>query len=363
MQFGVYGNSQEFIRVVAPKVRTALMAPFFNQYITERFGAGKPLAKLVTGKESVPDRYKDIRFKAVMRGEGIDFFDAVRYDGLKSGNIPQFMRVTQDFRDNPTVKDNVQLSLIELLSSDDEEIRQWANDFVAYMFYVSGGTDQNAGGLVRTTIYDIIPPEYLANITLSDGTTFNDYMSNVMSYAQSDASDRLLEHVKLLLAITDDNYIKIFNPRKTWMDKPLFNDDVIIIKGKDASKLLSYYTGKYDEYMKVRTDKGYDLYKLGNIVETENKKTGRKYTNPVYYKVNQLGYRNNKIRSYAIRADGQWNTILNKYVSLLNNSQRNEATDYEQLSEINKKKFDTSVKYVNIYTVDEYNDKTNLVTQ
>jgi hypothetical protein len=40
------------------------------------------------------------------------------------------------------------------------------------MFYVSGGTDSNAGGIVRTTVYDIIPPQYLANLR-AGGKTFN----------------------------------------------------------------------------------------------------------------------------------------------------------------------------------------------
>lgn len=82
------------------------------------------------------------------------------------------MLVTQQFKEDSDVKNNVQLALSELFNSTDPEIKQWAEDFAVYMFYVSSGTDSNAGGIVRTTVYDIIPPQYLANLR-AGGKTFN----------------------------------------------------------------------------------------------------------------------------------------------------------------------------------------------
>ena len=145
--------------------------PFFNQYIIERFG-GKALAKLTYGENSVPGRYEAIKRKALRRGEGIDLFNAVKYNKLGDVKVPQFMLVTQQFKEDSDVKNNVQLALSELFNSTDPEIKQWAEDFAVYMFYVSGGTDSNAGGIVRTTVYDIIPPQYLANLR-AGGKTFN----------------------------------------------------------------------------------------------------------------------------------------------------------------------------------------------
>lgn len=57
------------------------------------------------------------------------------------------MLVTQQFKEDSDVKNNVQLALSELFNSTDPEIKQWAEDFAVYMFYVSGGTDSNAGGI------------------------------------------------------------------------------------------------------------------------------------------------------------------------------------------------------------------------
>ena len=302
-EWGLYGRqSKEFLRVVGPKIKTVLYLPFFNQYIIERFG-GKALAKLTYGENSVPGRYEAIKRKALRRGEGIDLFNAVKYNKLGDVKVPQFMLVTQQFKEDSDVKNNVQLALSELFNSTDPEIKQWAEDFAVYMFYVSGGTDSNAGGIVRTTVYDIIPPQYLANLR-AGGKTFNQYIAeNVMSRTTG-MTNTEKDHVISLLAVSDDNYVPTISPRNhKYVIKRVVGNDVITIT-KGSNSLFNRSTNTYSPFIKITTSNGYDLYRLGEKVSSISKKTGTTFSNPVYYKVNKLGYKSNKRQSFALRADG-----------------------------------------------------------
>lgn len=302
-EWGLYGRqSKEFLRVVGPKIKTVLYLPFFNQYIIERFG-GKALAKLTYGENSVPGRYEAIKRKALRRGEGIDLFNAVKYNKLGDVRVPQFMLVTQQFKEDSDVKNNVQLALSELFNSTDPEIKQWAEDFAVYMFYVSGGTDSNAGGIVRTTVYDIIPPQYLANLR-AGGKTFNQYIAeNVMSRTTG-MTNTEKDHVISLLAVSDDKYVPTISPRNhKYIIKRVVGNDVITIT-KGSNLLFNRSTNTYSPFIKITTSNGYDLYRLGEKVSSISKKTGTPFSNPVYYKVNKLGYKSTKRQSFALRADG-----------------------------------------------------------
>lgn len=300
---GLYGRqSKEFLRVVGPKIKTVLYLPFFNQYIIERFG-GKALAKLTYGENSVPGRYEAIKRKALRRGEGIDLFNAVKYNKLGDVKVPQFMLVTQQFKEDSDVKNNVQLALSELFNSTDPEIKQWAEDFAVYMFYVSGGTDSNAGGIVRTTVYDIIPPQYLANLR-AGGKTFNQYIAENVMGRTTGMTNTEKDQIISLLAVSDDNYVPTISPRNhKYVIKRVVGNDVITIT-KGSNLLFNRSTNTYSPFIKITTSNGYDLYRLGERVSSISKKTGTTFYNPVYYKVNKLGYKSNKRQSFALRADG-----------------------------------------------------------
>lgn len=302
-EWGLYGRqSKEFLRVVGPKIKTVLYLPFFNQYIIERFG-GKALAKLTYGENSVPGRYEAIKRKALRRGEGIDLFNAVKYNKLGDVKVPQFMLVTQQFKEDSDVKNNVQLALSELFNSTDPEIKQWAEDFAVYMFYVSGGTDSNAGGIVRTTIYDIIPPQYLANLR-AGGKTFNQYIAENVMGRTTGMTNTEKDQIISLLAVSDDNYVPTISPRNhKYVIKRVVGNDVITIT-KGSNSLFNRSTNTYSPFIKITTSNGYDLYRLGEKVSSISKKTGTTFSNPVYYKVNKLGYKSNKRQSFALRADG-----------------------------------------------------------
>ena len=302
-EWGLYGRqSKEFLRVVGPKIKTVLYLPFFNQYIIERFG-GKALAKLTYGENSVPGRYEAIKRKALRRGEGIDLFNAVKYNKLGDVKVPQFMLVTQQFKEDSDVKNNVQLALSELFNSTDPEIKQWAEDFAVYMFYVSGGTDSNAGGIVRTTVYDIIPPQYLANLR-AGGKTFNQYIAENVMGRTTGMTNTEKDQIISLLAVSDDNYVPTISPRNhKYVIKRVVGNDVITIT-KGSNSLFNRSTNTYSPFIKITTSNGYDLYRLGEKVSSISKKTGTTFSNPVYYKVNKLGYKSNKRQSFALRADG-----------------------------------------------------------
>lgn len=302
-EWGLYGRqSKEFLRVVGPKIKTVLYLPFFNQYIIERFG-GKALAKLTYGENSVPGRYETIKRKALRRGEGVDLFNAVKYNKLGDARVPQFMLVAQQFKEDADVKNNVQLALSELFNSTDPEIKQWAEDFAVYMFYVSGGTDSNAGGIVRTTIYDIIPPQYLANLK-AGGKTFNQYIAENVMGRTTGMNNTEKDHIISLLAVSDDNYVPTISPRNhKYIIKRVVGNDVITIT-KGSNSLFNRSTNTYKPFIKIATSNGYDLYRLGERVSSVSKKTGTTFSNPVYYKVNKLGYKSSKRQSFALRADG-----------------------------------------------------------
>lgn len=302
-EWGLYGRqSKEFLRVVGPKIKTVLYLPFFNQYIIERFG-GKALAKLTYGENSVPGRYEAIKRKALRRGEGIDLFNAVKYNKLGDVRVPQFMLVTQQFKEDSDVKNNVQLALSELFNSTDPEIKQWAEDFAVYMFYVSGGTDSNAGGIVRTTVYDIIPPQYLANLR-AGGKTFNQYIAENVMGRTTGMTNTEKDQIISLLAVSDDNYVPTISPRNhKYIIKRVVGNDVITIT-RGSNSLFNRSTNTYSPFIKITTSNGYDLYRLGEKVSSISKKTGTTFSNPVYYKVNKLGYKSNKRQSFALRADG-----------------------------------------------------------
>ena len=43
------------------------------------------------------------------------------------------------------------------------------------MFFVSGGADNNIGGLTKTSIYDLVPPTLIANLSVQN-MTYNQYI-------------------------------------------------------------------------------------------------------------------------------------------------------------------------------------------
>ena len=359
-QYGKYGRfSKNFLKRVGPKIKTVMFLPFFNQYLIENFKSVKPLFALTAGKDSVPARFNRIKAKALSRNEGIALFDVLRYNSQEVSLTPQFMFVDNSVKDDEFIRSNVQAAMSELFNSDDAEIRQWMNDFAVYMFYVTGGSDANAGGLVKTSVYDLIPPQHLANITVGEGQnrmTFNQYVTNMVMNGKTQLSQLELDHIMRLTALTDDTVIPIVSRKTGFMVIDAFGDGNVLAIGKGSNSLITSGI-EYIKFIKAPDSKGnMHTYQLGNVVVTE-----KGFINPVYFRIDDLGFRNQVRAALSVRADGYMaNEIVDgqeRYTikSLLTNDLRFQANDLSQL-DMNKSK----LKVSKILSLDQMKDANNL---
>lgn len=349
-QYGKYGRySKEFMHRVGPRLRSVFHAPFFNQYLKERFpNNAKPLTKLFVGSTSVAARYEHIRNLAYQSGIGIDFFDLVKYNPMAKETLPQFFRISDDIKSDKNIENQLQASMSELFQSSNPEIRQWMNDFAVMMFYQTGGTDTNAGGIIKTTVYDIIPPQHLANIRTEAHGTYNDYVTNLINNNPRFSQEQL-DQAMMLTALTDDSIVPTVDKAKvtTMISNKNGIADVIYV-GYGSDKFKQRGQGTFNRFLKVRDSFGNTiLYKLGNIMVVTNSE-GRSYTNPVYFRVNTLGYRNRAMSAYSIRTDGE--IVNGKVVSMFANTPSSEITQFSDLSEADQKKFMTN-KRLSKYTI------------
>lgn len=335
-QYGKYGAySKKFLKRVGPKIKAAYMLPFFNQYLVENIGGEAPLARLVMGSESVPGRFHKIKNKCLSMGIGSNFFNVVNYNPMLQDKIPQFFVMDNSVREDDDVKSAVQASMSELFNSDDPEIRKWMNDFAVYMFYITAGTDTNAGGVVKTSLFDLLPPQHLSNITTSIGT-YNQYVTNhVMNNSSTKVDQNTLDLIMMLVALTDDDIIQTLTTKDA---KSVINDDIVYV-GFGSQRLMLRDQGTFEKFIKVKDKSGnINLYKLGDIGVTESK-AGNLYQNPIYYRVATLGYRNKARAVFSVRADG-YVAVDGSIHSLLNRKQSFYAQKYDDLNEKDKQVFD-----------------------
>lgn len=337
-EYGVYGYSKEFLKRVGPRIKAVAMLPFFNQYLINRFGDKYPLQHLVMGADSIFARYQKIKDKCLLTGEGIELFNNVRYNGVFNIKQPQFFMVDNKVKNDIYLKGNVQAAIEELFESNDPEVRKWAEDFIVYMFYVTAGSDSNAGGMVKTSVYDLIPPQCLANITSNfgnGGITLNQYMENIMNSNTFDFQESEKDMVMMLTGLSDDSIIPVLQNGKRTRIQQLLKDKVIAIGF--GSRAISTPSGGFKKIIKVKGDKeNISFYKLGNAYFNRSKKDGKYYLNPIYYKVSKLGYRLNTNAAYSLRADGfvDDNGVIR---SLLNTNSDFTATSFNDLAENQQK--------------------------
>ena len=253
------------------------------------------------------------------------------------------MIVDQRVKNNNIIRSNVQNALIELFQSNNAEVRQWANDLAVYMYYISGGSDANAGGRIKTTLYDLIPPQYFGNIgvnTAKGVTTLNEYVETNMM----DPNYRIkgmLDHIQKLIAVSDDTLAPIISTNKSKGNMVLTLDvpgsktkGRLVIVGKTNKRVTAggFGDGVYLPYIKVRRIEGVRLYKLiGVTVSTA--KSGNKYMNPIYARVQNFGYSVQKQRAFSIRADG-YVTDDGKIESMLWTHNDDLIESFEQLKEL-----------------------------
>lgn len=333
MSYGIYGPyGKQQLKRINQRLKTALLSNFFIAHIVEDTkNYTNPLYDILCGENTVIDRYSAMKEIASYTNEGKALFDVLRPTLKKTGS-PKFFNVDSSVVDNPAIKSNVTQAWQELYNSSNPELSKFAKDLAVYMFFVSGGSDNNAGGLTKTTIFDLVPPTLLANLTVN-GMTYNRYVENILDGLQKGFSitNSTITTALQLNAVFDDNFATKIN-RKKFMIKPVFDNKAIMI-GKGSDQLLNYNTGTYKEFIKLYDTKGIaQLYRLGNIVFQEYQSI--KYLNPVYFKVNTLGYRYNRNNAYSVRTDGY--TDSNGVVMSLLWPNEENAQNASQLVNLNK---------------------------
>ena len=343
--YGIYGQyNSEQLKVIANKVKTVYMNNFFNNYLKQRYpNVSHPLFSLVSGEGSVPQRFKHIQELCMDEGIGSSFFSFVKCNYVDSHKLPQFMIVDQRVKNNNIIRSNVQNALIELFQSNNAEVRQWANDLAVYMYYISGGSDANAGGRIKTTLYDLIPPQYFGNIgvnTANGVMALNEYVETYMMDSNY-RTKGMLDHIQKLIAVSDDTLAPIISTNKSKGNMVLTPEvpggktkGRLVIVGKTNKRVTAggFGDGVYLPYIKVRRIEGVRLYKIiGVTVSTA--KSGNKYMNPIYARVQNFGYSVQKQRAFSIRADG-YVTNDGKIESMLWTHNDDLIESFEQLKEL-----------------------------
>lgn len=346
-QHGVYGRySYDFLKRVGTKLKTALLLPFFNAYLQnhEVYGESElPLQELVMGENGVLKRFESIKRAAQLKGIGQEFFNQMQVKKSTSG-VPQFVNISATLKEDNDLKSNFQSSWLELFEDKDgkekSEIAKWAEDFAVYMFYITGGTDSNVRGKIKTSVFDLVPPTKLSQLSVG-GTTYSDYVAQQMEIAisQDDVTyDQSTTDLAMMLSAKfDDDIIPVVKPGKSTKITNIDEDGNVITIAKGSHKLLNSSTGLYKPFIKVKRRGGqHTVYRLGSI-SMKPGNDGRVFVNPVYFKEVELGYRNATYAAYSVRADGYVED--GKIKSLLNPQSSFGARNVSQLADNLKSKF------------------------
>lgn len=351
---GSYGK--KFMTRIYPKMKQVIFKGFFDQYVHNRFYSDTnnnlPLYDLfVSEKYSVVSRYDRIKQLCMQEGIGYDFFYLVTHAPLtkRHAKMPKFFNVNKQVYSDPMIKAALTDSITELFESTNEEVRQWITDVAVMQFYMTGGTDTSFGGAIKATFYDALPLEKLATIeTKINGKTtkFNDYV-NTEYYEQH--MNEFVSQTMMQLSISDDEFvpvIKAYGKSGGYADLAITGDGSVVTLRKASQRVSGNFEGsRYAKYIKVQQNHTSTpaLYVLGNVVKTttsrKDKKTGevvtRTYFNPVYFRVNKLGYSQYSNRANSIRVDGI--DINGKSTSMFNTKQLVKGTDgtYTEFSATN----------------------------
>ena len=330
---GSYGK--KFMTRIYPKMKQVMFKGFFDRYIYNRFYSddnnGLPLYELfVSEKNSVVSRYDKIKQLCQQEGIGYDFFYLVTHAPInkKFTKLPKFFTVNKQVQSDPMIKAALTDSITELFESTNPEVRQWITDVVAMQFYMTGGTDTSFGSSVKATFYDALPLEKLANIeTTFNGKNvrFNDYINTEHFEANINS---FISQVMMQLSISDDEFVpvvKAYGKEGKFKYLSMTGDgSVAVLRKAGASVAQNREGSRYAKYIKIQQNYTSTpvLYVLGNVVKTttvRKDKTLATYFNPVYFRVNKLGYSQYSNRSNSIRVDGA--TVNGEFISMFNTRQ------------------------------------------
>lgn len=335
---GSYGK--KFMTRIYPKMKQVLFKGFFDRYVYNRFYSdendGLPLYELfISEKNSVVSRYDKIKRLCEQEGIGYDFFYLVTHAPInkKFKKLPKFFNVSKQVHSDPMIKAALTDSITELFESSNPEVRQWITDVVAMQFYMTGGTDTSFGGAIKATFYDALPLEKLANIeTVFNGKVvrFNDYVNT--DHFEQNMND-FVAQTMTQLSISDDEFvplIRAYGKAGAYKNLGVVGDGSVVVLRKTGSTVAQNREGsRYNKYIKVQQTPTSTpaLYVLGNVARTvqvyKDKNTGEQreavYYNPIYFRVNKLGYSQYSNRSNSIRVDGV--TVNGDFISMFNSKQ------------------------------------------
>lgn len=345
--YGAYGKEQ--MKRIGSRIKTALQANFFVALIREQYlNSSKPLYEIVSGANTVVDRYNSVKERAAITGEGKALFDVLR-PVRKSTGSPKFFNIDSSVTDDANIKSNVTQAWRELYESDDQILSDYAKDLAIYMFFVSGGADNNIGGLTKTSIYDLVPPTLIANLSVQN-MTYNQYIEGQMNELSKGTPVRqdFVETALALNALFDDKFAKTLN--REFNTRTVGDRKDLIVVTKGSNLLLNYNTGTFVPFIKKKnnTKNGYDVYKLGNIMfskYTDKQGVEKTYMNPVYFKVNQIGYRDQRNPAYSVRADGYMQDGVTKSYLYDNSETISDASQIEVKSKTIQAIFDKMVPF------------------
>lgn len=333
-QLGIYGPyGKQQMKRFGQRLKTAIQSNFFVGLIRQKYpNTATPLYDIIAGANTVVDQYSSVKERASYTGEGQALFDVLKPALVRTGS-PKFFNVDSSVTDDPIVKSNVTQAWRELYESSDETLSNFAKDLSIYMFFISGGADNNVGGLTKTSIFESTPPTLLANLNVG-GTTYNQYTTQLMeAFSNSNAvvNQDFVNIALQLNAIFDDKFATDISGKDFAIEKLFGKEDAIIVK-KGSNKLSDFTTGTFKRFVKRRNVDGtFEVYELKELQFSKYK--GNSYFNPIYYKVSKLGYRNSKNNAYSVRADGYVDANGNVQSYLW--GQQNiikDSSDYDKLS-------------------------------
>ena len=181
---------------------------------------------------------------------------------------------------------------MDLLEHEDPEIRKLGNDLIVYSFYLGGGLQS---GIYN--FYDLAPYGYLANLQLSNGETFQQYMKKILV----DFNTQVGQNNSLINEIYEDVF------RNSWRNDDIIpefklNSKALPIKVQNDGKQITYikFPSKANSFLKTQNGTYRPFVRL---VNTGNPNTTNIYrlvgyfadpnTNEiqlVYGRANKLGY-------------------------------------------------------------------------
>lgn len=288
-----YSRNVDKINSIANEVKTSIYAHFFNQYLTDHDMSVKDL---FFGDKSIVNRVarlqEDIASGKYRELADNEFIKMLLPNVLNNDQTPMSFENSITKQRDTDSKNAYTFSWMDLLEHEDPEIRKLGTDLIVYSFYLGGGLQS---GIYN--FYDLAPYGYLANLQLSNGETFQQYMKKILV----DFNTQVGQNNSLINEIYEDVF------RNSWRNNDIIpefklNSKVLPIKVQNDGKQITYikFPPKANSFLKTQNGTYRPFVRLAN---TGNPNTTNIYrlvgyfADPnrneiqlVYGRANKLGY-------------------------------------------------------------------------